>query len=187
MWAGVLAKNICSLVRQSYSCAGIQKCQEYPYMIFLGWIIVPTLLLTLWLLQNVFVEISWEEKNKAESKLLAGLSTEPESFLSQLGWAVIFQLKEKFWIFAGGRHLSRDSMNDCITKLIPMRHSRGGDPFETPVPWVKRLVRHMADRVVQRPSHSLQSSVLLEFSIHSWSRSSAPGTRKSWKPTHFPV
>lgn len=49
---------------------------------------------------------SWEEKSKNESKLLAGVSSEPECFLSQWGWAAIFQLKEKCWIFACGRWLN---------------------------------------------------------------------------------
>lgn len=52
--------------------------------------------------------------------------------LSYLNWAGIFHLKEKFLVFACVIQLSSESMSDCIIKSMPMRHSGGGDPSETP-------------------------------------------------------
>jgi len=38
----------------------------------------------------MFVEIFWEEKNKNEIKLVVGVSIEPESFVSRMGWLQYF-------------------------------------------------------------------------------------------------
>lgn len=81
---------------------------------------------------------SCKEKSKNESKLLAGVSSETECFISQWGCATIFQLNEKCWIFACGRQLNCKFNEWLHNKIYAKRHSRGEDPSEIPVPWIKR-------------------------------------------------
>lgn len=139
MRAGVSAKNICSWVGQRYSCADTQKCQEYPYIIFLGWITVPTLLLTLCLLQNVFVDIK-AEKKRVKMKVSFWLEWAVNLNVWYLTGAGLqnFSWKRKTEFLLVEDSLSVSSMSDCVTKFMPRTHSRRGSPYETQMPWIKR-------------------------------------------------
>lgn len=138
MRACVLAKNICSWVGQCYSYADIQKCQEYPYIIFLGWITVPTLLLTPCLLQNLFVEIK-AEKKRVKMKVSFWLEWAVNLNVSYLSAAGLQYFSwKRCWIFSCGRQLNCEFNEWLHNKISAQETFKRWRPIWNPMPWIKR-------------------------------------------------